>query len=85
MVGNRVSVARICCGAGFNPLLDNKGAVGLAKEGWNGVGVGEALGAAVMITKGCGAWARVGDPQDENRTARQSAHAKRLDVFINVL
>jgi len=31
-VGNVVSVARIGCGAGFDPLV-LKGAVGLAKEG----------------------------------------------------
>ena len=81
-VGNKVSVGKIGCGAGFESFPKKKGSVGVARDGWNGVGVGDAFGAEVIRTKGKGACVGAGVPHDEIRTAREAVNANRVDGFI---
>lgn len=83
-VGNKVSVGRISCGAGFESFPIIHGRVGVTKDGWKGVGVGVALGAEVMRMNGSGACsgAAGGLPHEEIRTAKRAVSAKMRGGFI---
>lgn len=70
-------------GSRIESLTSNEGEVGVTSEGWKGVGVGLAFGAAVIRMKGCGGGGGsvAGGAHDAKRIARQAA-VKSLVVVI---
>lgn len=83
--GNPVGVAGIAVSVGIESPTNNEGEVGVASEGWKGVGVGLAFGADVMRMNGSGAGgcSAAGGAQETRRTARQAAVTMCLVVFID--
>ena len=80
--GNPVKVGGIAVSVEIESPTNNKGEVGVTSEGWNGVGVGLAFGAAVIRMKGCaGGGSVAGGAHEMRSTARQAATS--LVVFIN--